>query len=392
MNNGSGNNGMTDRVISYAQNREDIILSTYFHDVEKGFYVDVGANEPAHDSVTKYFYDRGWAGINIEPSRKLIKKLNNQRPLDTNLNIGISDGDTEVMFREYLVGDGLSTFSKAMQDEHKEQGRSVTEEFVEYPVKVKTLKSVFDKYKVEHIHFLKVDVEGYEYEVIASNDWKKYRPEMICIEANHVFNDWRPLLKEANYTLVFNDGLNEYYVASEASKRVSNARYVEMILGRPVISHEWNKALTELELENRKFSNSQESLVRQIYELRNYNDSLVAHLNQSKRIRYILKQLAVSTDAIITLYLSKIDSKRYRHPRVDLKLVESMDEAELIEYGKRIDMRSFSSGPRFGKIRHTIFITLQSVYLVVRAILFQALKVPYKLIRSVRQKPRSDNG
>ena len=47
-----------DDIVSYSQNREDIILSAFFGNIDKGFYVDVGAFYPDIDSVTKYFYDR----------------------------------------------------------------------------------------------------------------------------------------------------------------------------------------------------------------------------------------------------------------------------------------------------------------------------------------------
>lgn len=55
------------KLISYAQNHEDIMLWRALKSVQNGFYVDVGANDPVLDSVTKLFYDRGWSGINIEP-------------------------------------------------------------------------------------------------------------------------------------------------------------------------------------------------------------------------------------------------------------------------------------------------------------------------------------
>jgi len=46
--------------ISYAQNHEDVLLYRALKGVGKGFYIDVGANDPEEDSVTKAFYDRGW--------------------------------------------------------------------------------------------------------------------------------------------------------------------------------------------------------------------------------------------------------------------------------------------------------------------------------------------
>ena len=54
-------------IVSYSQNFEDVMLWRALKDVENGFYIDVGANHPAIDSVTKLFYENGWSGINIEP-------------------------------------------------------------------------------------------------------------------------------------------------------------------------------------------------------------------------------------------------------------------------------------------------------------------------------------
>jgi peptide methionine sulfoxide reductase MsrB len=63
------------KIISYAQNREDVIIDAFFPDLKKGFYVDIGAADPNYDSVTKFFYEKGWSGINIEPNPQLFKLL-----------------------------------------------------------------------------------------------------------------------------------------------------------------------------------------------------------------------------------------------------------------------------------------------------------------------------
>ena len=73
--------------ISYAQNFEDVMLHRALRDVKKGFYIDVGANDPVVDSVTKAFYDSGWRGINIEPVKEFYEKLQQDRPDDINLQL-----------------------------------------------------------------------------------------------------------------------------------------------------------------------------------------------------------------------------------------------------------------------------------------------------------------
>ena len=63
---GSGADG--ERLVSYAQHGEDIVLWRAFRNQKTGTYVDVGAFDPTYDSVTRLFYERGWRGINIDPS------------------------------------------------------------------------------------------------------------------------------------------------------------------------------------------------------------------------------------------------------------------------------------------------------------------------------------
>ena len=73
--------------VSYAQNYEDVTLRRALRDVSSGFYVDVGANDPRVDSVTRAFYERGWHGINIEPVAHWHDRLQADRPRDINLRV-----------------------------------------------------------------------------------------------------------------------------------------------------------------------------------------------------------------------------------------------------------------------------------------------------------------
>lgn len=235
--------------VSYAQNREDLFIDAFFPDIKKGYYVDVGANHPYYHSVTKIFYDKGWRGINIEPNPMLHKQLEDERPEDINLLNGVGDKVGELDLRVYHSADGLegiSTFSKEMKREHSSSQNRDSMNYDDIKVDVTTLSKMFSSHKVGHIHFMKIDVEGFEYEVIEGNDWSTYRPELVCIEANHIVRDWRPLLQKARYTLVFNDGLNEYYLAEESKDRVKHFDYAKIILlGKPVISIEVAHQLIE---------------------------------------------------------------------------------------------------------------------------------------------------
>lgn len=77
--------------ISYAQNFEDVMLRRALKDVKKGFYIDVGANDPVIDSVIKAFYDTGCRGINIEPVHDWLEKLQKYRPDDINIQTAVGN-------------------------------------------------------------------------------------------------------------------------------------------------------------------------------------------------------------------------------------------------------------------------------------------------------------
>ncbi len=82
----------------FSQIYEDYVLDYVFKNQKMGYYVDVGANDPDHDSVTKIFYERGWRGVNIEPNADEFKKIIRARPRDGNYNVGISDTEATLPF------------------------------------------------------------------------------------------------------------------------------------------------------------------------------------------------------------------------------------------------------------------------------------------------------
>ena len=220
--------------ISYAQNREDFLIAAFFPDVAVGHYVDVGASDPSQYSVTKLFYDQGWNGINIEPIPELADALRSERPRDLTLQVALGAEQGSVTFRQYS-GAGLSTYNPDVMAKHAAAETPDSADFVEYPTEVVTLSMVLRENPLPHLHFLKIDVEGSEFDVLAGNDWTSFRPELLCIETDHVVRDWTPLLAEAGYSKVFHDGLNAYFLASESQHRAELFRYPQAVLSAPVI-------------------------------------------------------------------------------------------------------------------------------------------------------------
>jgi FkbM family methyltransferase len=202
--------------LTYSQNREDLILAGILRNVAVGFYVDVGANHPEFHSVSKLFYDKGWSGISIEPNERLHALLAAQRPRDVNIRAGVSSQPGSLSFRSYPI-DGLSTCSLEYRELHQLMG--IAAEYSDSTIEVVTLFEVLRSHRPSgDIHFLKIDVEGLEMEVLLGGAWNLYRPWIVCIErALHRSrrDAVSAFLAGWDYECVFCDGINEYFVASE---------------------------------------------------------------------------------------------------------------------------------------------------------------------------------
>jgi FkbM family methyltransferase len=203
--------------ISYAQNCEDVLLWRALSHIKNGFYIDVGANDPVEHSVTKAFYDRGWHGISIEPLPSFHQAFLEQRPRDVNLAIAAGASDGELTLYDVPSVRGWASPERDVAELHKAEGYVVAE----LKVPVRALVSVCEEHVRGEIHFLKIDVEGFEGEVLRGMDFKRWRPWVLVIEAtlpnsrvtNH--ETWEHMVLDQGYRFVWFDGLNRYYIADE---------------------------------------------------------------------------------------------------------------------------------------------------------------------------------
>ena len=208
-------------MISYAQNFEDVMLWRALKNVKNGFYVDVGAGRPDLDSVTKHFYEQGWHGINIEPHPEDFPLLAAARPRDLNLKIAIGPQKGAITFYQNKIK-GWSTLDRGTATEMLVLGG----ESLEVQVECLPLQEVLDQYSDGPIHFLKIDVEGYEEEVLKSLDLKKSRPWIVVLEAADIHarlpDPSKSFLQlgKNGYEFVYTDALNFFYISQEKSEEL----------------------------------------------------------------------------------------------------------------------------------------------------------------------------
>jgi len=194
---------------SYSQYGEDMVLKAFI-EMEypknyKGFYIDIGAHHPFRFSNTAYFYKKRWRGINVEPTPTLIKKFHSLRKRDININAAVGISDEPLMF--YFFNEpALNSFDRELALSSENYRYKIIDR-AEIPIE--KLSSILDKNlpKGTEITFMTVDVEGFDFKVLKSNDWQKYKPKFILIEneidfENIMLNKVYNYLKDKGYQLI----------------------------------------------------------------------------------------------------------------------------------------------------------------------------------------------
>jgi len=206
--------------LSYAQRYEDFHLRRCFGEQSGGFYIDVGAGHPVYDNVSFLFYLAGWRGISVEPNPALAALERAVRSRDVLYEglAGAAPGEATLYLQPHFHGLSTTVLQHARTAE-KELGQSA--EPLRRPVT--TLAALCAEHAPASIDFLKIDVEGAETEVLHGFSFDRFRPKVIVIEAykpitmEPAYGEWEPLLAGHGYATAWDDTLNRYYVADEAS-------------------------------------------------------------------------------------------------------------------------------------------------------------------------------
>ena len=172
--------------LSYSQEGEDRVLSSLLFKlhggkhIKDGFYVDVGAHHPYRYSNTCLFYRQGWCGINIDAMPGSMFMFEKQRPRDINLEIGVGRKAETLNFFVFNEP-ALNTFDENLA---KARCNDVWHIKATLDVPILPLSEILRKYlpRGQKIDFISIDVEGFDLDVLQSNDWQTFRPLIVLVE------------------------------------------------------------------------------------------------------------------------------------------------------------------------------------------------------------------
>ncbi|OIR19137.1 hypothetical protein GALL_00160 [mine drainage metagenome] len=208
--------------LSYSQEGEDLVLARILGElgITTGFFVDIGAHHPARFSNTYYFYRRGWRGINVDALPGTKRLFRRMRSRDITIECGV--GSQAGVLKYFAFNEpALNTFSEQEAIKKNRPPYHIVETI---QIPVVTLKQILDENLPSGtgIDFMTIDAEGFDHEIIISNDWARYRPRVLLVELlntdiqNLDANPTAQVLKQHNYRIMAKSFNTFFFVANEA--------------------------------------------------------------------------------------------------------------------------------------------------------------------------------
>ncbi len=261
--------------------------------IKSGFYIDIGAQDPVNDSVSLAFHNNGWKGIHVEPVATYAQKLVTARPGDAVVQAIIGTSLQKVEFFE-IEGTGLSSVHPEIATSRAAEG------FVVKKIEVNCLplSEILDMYPTGDVHWLKIDVEGQEADVLQSWGLSKVRPWIVVIE--RVFpgtkiipeDNIEKLITDIGYHYAYSDGINHFFVSNnhpELDEYFSHGPNVfdNFILGSS--SPYSNKGENNIAISDEKLSISNSVILKQDKKIEKLKSALASEKTEKRQLELVHK-------------------------------------------------------------------------------------------------------
>ena len=197
------------------------MVAAFFGD-SKGYFVEVGANEPRVRSQTWHLEQAGWTGILIEPQPDLARELRAMRMAKV-FAVACSGPEHDGGTLPLHIAGPLSSLDRSGM-----APGANPEQVIQVPIR--TLDSVLTEAKTpERFDFLSIDVEGHEIEVLRGFDIARWQPRLILLEDHVADLSKHRYLANAGYRIVRRYENNGWYVPKDSPVRMQIADAWEIV-------------------------------------------------------------------------------------------------------------------------------------------------------------------
>ena len=185
------------------------LVRAFFGDI-KGYFVEVGANDPRERSQTWLLEQSGWTGVLIEPQPDLAAELRGKRKAKV-FAVACSSPEKAGHELPLHVAGPLSSLDRARMA----PGAS-PESVINVPIR--TLDSILmEAGSPGGFDFLSIDVEGHEIEVLRGFDIGRWRPRLILLEDHVADLSRHRYLTAAGYRIIRRYENNGWYVPRDSA-------------------------------------------------------------------------------------------------------------------------------------------------------------------------------
>lgn len=200
---------------------DKFIFERYFPDTNtRGCFVECGAFDGTTESSCKFFEETmDWVGFNLEAAPHNYKKLVENRPKSTNLQVGLSNHEGQATFTHVISPTLGADFGNGSILHTQKHIASLIEggcTFDEVQITVTTWSAFVEKENIRSVDLFVLDVEGHELAVIEGMKGARVLPDILCVEVGHLdFDALRQEIQALGYTYDTTSHVNAFFIKNE---------------------------------------------------------------------------------------------------------------------------------------------------------------------------------
>jgi FkbM family methyltransferase len=205
----------------YSRHAEELVIRDFFQDRKNGFFVDIGANDYKQENNTYYLEKHlGWRGVAVDAQANFAVGYERHRPATAFVAAFVGNRDDEtvpffIVHSDPFYRQSTGNHNSALENKHDQSKVNVIS------IRVNTL---LDKFDIEKIDFLSMDIELSEPNALDGFDINRFKPELVCVEAHQpIWYQLQTYFAEHDYHLLGQytrvDGRNWYFAPRKYLRR-----------------------------------------------------------------------------------------------------------------------------------------------------------------------------